>query len=327
MNYKVLNYQQSIPWLTPNLVHSANHTLSTLKELPRRIPEFAPDLSNLDESYNNKILPDISKVTSSEMSLLQQEIEIIYRRIEGYQNFNVFDVGFTNGISTLPFILELLQQNQLNQYIPVTGNPQMNKHAITNLKAFSLMSVLPNFKTSSILHEPEMSSFRDEVVAVQGDREKTANLFVIMSSVLGNYINPQQILKNVYDSMGTGDYIAVVQGVYKTGSEDLLIADYTHMLTFMRDTQDIARVMNPDAQFKVFWDDQPDHQGIKISFNIDEPVLFGQSQFDTGEEITLMRSRRFTTHELEKLFTDTGFHTVSISFDSTENSALFFASK
>lgn len=327
MTYKVLNYQQQLPWLTPTIVTSAAHMLSVQKELPRRIPEFAPDISNLDESYNTKILPDLSQIISSEMSLLQQEIEIIYQRVSGYENFNVYDLCVTNGISTLPFILELLQRDQLKKYIPVTGNPHMNTHAINNLRAFTLMSTLPPFEAQSILHEPEFGNFRDQVISVQGDRETTANLFILMSSVLGNYVHSQALLKNIYDSMGKGDYLAVIQGVFKSGSEDLLVADYTNLLTHMRDTQDIARVLNPDAQFKTYWDDRENQTGVKIAITIDEPVLFGQAQFDSGDEITIFRSRRFTSVELENMFHAVGFQTISISFDSTANSALYFVTK
>jgi uncharacterized SAM-dependent methyltransferase len=261
------------------------------------------------------------------MSLLQQEIDLIYQRIDGYDHFNIFDLGVTNGISTLPFVLELLQEDRLKGYIPVTGNISMNEHAINNLRAFTLMSMLPGFETSHIVKEPETTSFREDILAVEGDRSTTANLFLLMNSGLGNYINPSATLKNIYDSMGNGDHLAVIQGVYKSGSEDLLVADYLNIFDYMRDTKGIALMLNPDAQFNVFWDDQIDQKGIKIDFNIDEPVEFGQTSFETGDNITILRSRRFTSYELEEMFKSVGFRVVTISYDNTANSALFLVAK
>lgn len=326
-SYKQINYSQHLPWLTPSMLQQAEHSFAVLKELPRRIPEYVPNLSNLDESYTNKILADISSITSTEMNLLHQEIEIVYKRIVGYDKFNIYDVGFTTGISTLPFILELLQENALKRYIPVTANPYMNEHAINSLKAFTLMSTLPEFKSTSILHEPELAPFRENVQKTEQKDKTVVNLFVMMNSILGNYTNPKQVLRNIYESMGNGDYLSVVQGVYHSGSEDLLVKDYSIMLNSMRDTQDIAKLLNPNAQFKVFWDDREGERGIKISFDIDEPVQLENSVFDTGQSITVLRSRRFGTQELERMFVDVGFTIQSISFDSTGNSSLFFVTK
>lgn len=317
-------------WLTPSLLQTLAYPLSKYKIVPRGLLQHSIDQASYDDFHLLKMLPDGHQITYHEKGLLCREVSFIKNRINLFQHqkINVFDLWDTNGETTLPFISDLIESNALGKYVPITANGVMNQHAIQNLRKFSLLAGYPNFKYDQITVDIEQQSFRPLIREVVREEEGDfANLFLLMESCLGNFVNPGLVLKNIFDSMERGDYLAILQGIHNPGNEDRLVYDYRHLSTVMADTHFISGLLNPNYNLIVDWDDQPSLHGLKMTIKIDQPVTIASVTLATDDIIEVFRSSRHEDNNLRKIFREVGFQLVDVAYDESMDHALYFCSK
>jgi uncharacterized SAM-dependent methyltransferase len=289
---------------------------------------MSPHHQYLDQTLGEKMIAEGHKILYNENNLLMREANFIRKRVAGRRLVNLFDVGHTNGMIVLPIILELLEEESLSKYIPITPNKSLNQHAINNLQSYIALSGLPKIQTEAITHDIEITDFQTEVAQIQDAQEnETVNLFVLGSSVLGNYINPLQVLLNTYNTMRDGDYLAIIQGIYRNGSENNWISDYNLIVAGMGNTQAVSKMIDSQATLKVDWDDTEWIHGIKASFLATRPTEFAGVKIEENQEIVVFRSTRFDRFQLERDLYHIGFKLVSLSLDKGQDNAIFFLQK
>jgi hypothetical protein len=213
-------------------------------------------------------------------------------------------------------------------YVPVTQNRHLNDSVINKLKLFMMSLGLSNFKTDSIIANLDLQTFTTRPVnkGKSSRNLEVSNLFLLTNSTLGNFINPERVLTNIYRSMENGDSLVIVQGLYRPGSEDQLVDDYRNLMPSLKPFIDVGHSINADAEIYTSWEDK-DFTGVKMVFRMDEETEFAGVTLKEKQKITLFRSTRFKEWELKKLFIRIGFKIISIAYDEYMDNGLFFLRK
>ena len=323
-------------WLLGNsrLKKNVSRSLVENHEIPKYVFGYSPMaaesaknfiLSKSFPSYNNQIL-------HKEQTLLSREVSFIRQRLDLVSKVNIFDVSETSGNSSLPFIFELLEFDMMGKYVPVTPNREVNQIAINTLKKLVKEVLLPDFATEAVLADAEVGSFKSLVMDTV---DKTIpindyiNLFLLTGSRLGNSHEPQKMLLNIYNSMNEGDCLAVLQGLFRSGSEDSIVSDYSSIVTngnVLMSQKSVGQLINPDAKFEIFWDDR-DIPGIVFGVKSNDNNNLLEADLPNDKMITLMRSSRFREMMLREMILKAGFNIIDIAYDKHMDHGLFFLEK
>ena len=328
--------QDDLDWLLGNerLKKNAVRHLVVNHEIPKYIFGYSPlaaesaknfILSKSFPSYNNQIL-------HKEQTLLSREVGFIRQRLDLVSKVNIFDVAETTGNSSLPFIFELLEHDLMGKYIPITPNKAVNETAINTLKKLVKEVLLPDFETDVISADAEVNSFKS-LVLDSVDKSMSSNdyinLFLLTGSRLGNSDNPRRMLQNIYDSMCEGDCLAILQGLYRSGSQDDIISDYNSIVqndNVLMLQKSLGHAINPGAEFEVFWDDG-EIPGLVFGIKSSSQNNILEAELKDGEMITLFRSSRFRELMLREIIIEAGFHIIDIAYDRNMDHGLFFVEK
>lgn len=322
-------------WLNLPQTQPAGHTLHTDSEIPDWLVWYHPDTTwaltkfHNERSINNQIL-------HYERTLMFDEAAFIKQRIEENDVINVFDLAETSGTSSLPFVYELLaDQNILGTYVAGTLNSAANRMAVQNLQNFVLQARLmdPNketFKAETLSRNFNFEDASDIVADINTNNSsaKFCNLFLLLNSCLGNSPDPKAMLRNIYKSMFNGDYLVVLQGIQVAGKESLLVSDYHNLYENPEGvsvSRDIARIFDPSGKLNVNWNS--DWNGVQISVTNRQPNTVFGVDLEENQEITLLRSMRFEDSYLKQTFEKIGFRVVSVTYDPGMNNGMYFLKK
>lgn len=338
-----------LPWFNSDKsLLPAVHDLRTLVEIPSWVYDYSPrgpetwgnehDYKGVDGTVNLAML-------RQERELMNSEIGFINKRLENFDRINLFHLWESTGRDALPFILEFLEDERMGIYTSVLSTSLQNRYAINRLKSFVIEARIPPFLTESVVVNLQFNTFEWGVKEIKekskqmiqthketkGEKLSLANVYLLLNSSLGNSLNPKQLLKNIYESMDSGDYLVVIQGIYQSGSENSLVSDYTNWINqdnLFLIHKDITSYFTEDPRIHVEWDKRGEFNGVKGYIDAERPsTLFG---IDVAEKqrLTVFRSARPTLEELEHMFhIDIGFHSIGINFDSTHDNALFILRK
>ncbi len=307
-------------------------------ELPDWIHYYHPNGSvSLAEIHERKLIPSSQNTLFyKENALLLDQAEYLIQRLEQYDKVNIFEIFEVSGISSLPFTVSLMETGQLNKYIPVTATNMHNQFAINKFKDST--ALLPNaskISYDSVKLNIEIADFNSIVVDVTKTERansnlKTANMFLLMNSYLGNSLYPNRILKNIYDSMLTGDYLVISQGIYADNMEDMLINDYRNILSkdgVMVSEKELAKNFTNNPNLEVMWDDSGENAGVRIGVRVEKDMDFFGINVIEGSLVKLFRSQRFLESNLKKMIHKAGFRLINVTYGDDMDSGLFFAIK
>lgn len=321
-------------WLTPTLATHATQSIVDNGTIPDFITYYSPfAASSLRNIQEVEIIPENSMTLYKQKGLQTREAEMIRRRLYRFNNINLIDLAETTGDSPLPFILETLESEQLDKYMVVTANPAINEMAANRLKGFVMNSGrMPKFEARQFVCEIELNPF-DHLIAEalkDDDYNSTANLYLLMNSRLGNSSNPEKFLTNIYRSMQSGDYIAIAQALYKSGTEDDIAKDYMNLVSrpdcFMG-LKSLGAILDPEGEIETYWSETEEFTGVRIGININRVGVFNGLDLAQNDSISLMQTARFKPESLLQLVQRVGFNIIEISMDEDEENAIFFLVK
>ena len=330
-----LNNKTKLDWINnnPRIKKSISYHLSSGSEIPQMIFGHSPVAAEEAANFiTTKMLPsDINSIVYKEKGLLSREVSFIRQRLDRVSKINLFDVAETSGDSSLPFIYELIENDLLYKYVPVTPNKDVNDLAIEKVKDFVTQAMLGKINYDSILADTETVDFKTQVINMSKEMEVNdfLNLFVLSGSRLGNSHKPERMLHNIYASMDEGDYLAIVQGLYRQGIEDLIVSDYQNIVDqegSLMMQKIIAEELNPGGEHKVFWEDSA-NPGIRFGTNVQNSSSDIAKDLAQGQYINLFRSNRFKEVKLRDMILKAGFSFVDIAYDKNMDHGLFFLEK
>jgi hypothetical protein len=321
-------------WVNVNLANQIARNIHQKSEFPDIVTFYSPDVAqSMSNSMEWEILPsDENRLLHSSKGLLSRDAEFIYKRLDRFSKVNLIDMAETTGDSSLPLILELIQGEKMSKYIPATPNQTINDLAIRRLRLFAI-NIRSSLKSSeSIIADLEVSDFKTLALdALRSDEmEDTGNLFIMMNSRLGNSPNPQLMLKNVYNTMSQGDFFVLLQGIYRSGSEDILASDYGNLYTTPGSfivAKSILTQFNPEPEYISYWEDSDKFMGVKVKVKVAQDISIAGAEIATNQEIDVFTSHRFDESRLKNMLKTTGFKIIDVAYDETMDHGLFFMEK
>jgi hypothetical protein len=306
-------------------------------ELPDWIHYYHPNAAKGVAGFHEKKMIPSSQNTIfyKENALLLDQAEYLVQRLSHYDRVNIYEIFEVSGISSLPFTVNLLETGQLHKYIPVTVTNLHNQHAIAKFKESTLsLPQASKVKYDSLQLNIETSSFNSLVVEITSQDEqaklRSANVFLLMNSYLGNSLYPQRILKHLYESMLEGDYLVIAQGIYTNNIEDQLVHNYSNIFAkegMMVSEKELAKKFSSNPKLDVIWDDSEDNPGVRLAVKVEKDTQFFGIDVAEGSVVKLFRSQRFIEHNLKKMIQSVGFRLVNVTYGDDMDNGLYFAVK
>jgi hypothetical protein len=295
--------------------------------------QFANKVYN-ETNLNVKSFPsDYNQILHKEKSLLFDNVELVARRLEVFDKVNMFEMAEADGISTLPFSMYFMEESQLGKYVPVSASEVINKNSISKVKMFSIQASLPAVDSDEVVCNIETNDFKSSVLDIYKpsleENKNVTNLFLLMGSYLGNSLNPEKVLRNIYDSMLENDHFVILQGIYRPGSEKALLADYQNIVKYPGTylcNKCLADSLDSKEALNVFWSDEG-VPGVRISIKPRSQKKLGMVELDPNKELTIFRSNRFLEETLKNYFKNVGFKLIEINYDEGMDNALFILRK
>jgi Histidine-specific methyltransferase, SAM-dependent len=320
----------SLTHLQPNIKTALLSDLYKTREISDNYSYYSPSIAiSLNEFEADKSVAPL--IIRKEKGLQADLLDYITRMLD-YNKYVLFDLAETNGLSSLPFVHQLLiEEDRLARYVPVTPNPLLNRFAISNLEQYISTVRLPekrSLQSEYVNVDLELYNFADEALYIekQVQEEDTGSLFLLLNSRLGNSTNPRRMLKNIYDSMSSNQYLIVLQRIYRDNIEDMIVSDYRRVLNdAVLGIEEIAPLLSPDFNTFVRWDEQI--SGVKVGITSNTDSQFEEVSIKRHEEITFFRSVSFLEEELRNLFKTTGFTIRHIVYDDCMDHGLFLLRK
>jgi hypothetical protein len=339
LNLQKSSFTQNFAKIPEHAIYHLTESLHSFAELPDWVSYYSPmalDSLNFELDYA-ALASDFNQVIHSKHNLFSNHSSFIFKYLERLDKVNVFDLMETKGLNTAPLMLDLIENNQLGYYVPVTSNPLLNDFAINNVQDLLAGLGLARIQTASIQADIHIKSFQTEVLKITkaGQKDFRKNLFLLLNSSLGNSIEPERMLKNISDSMNSGDYLLVVQNIYRSGQENTIANDYKNLLYGSKDSFSAGKEtilnINPELDVEndisVKWVETDEFRGVKFLFKIFKETDFLGLELKANQEITMFRSQSFKEERLKNMFRKAGFRILEISYDDLENTAMFFMQK
>jgi len=326
------------------VLNLASSDLVKHKEVSNSISYYSPTISQAlsIEDEIHSLPSDLNTVLYETKEVLTLRAPYIYKYLEKFDKVNFFDLVQTTGMISLPLTLQFLKGKNMGFYAPVTINNLLAQKGINVLAEISSLNDYQKIKAKRINADIEVHSFKNytnqllkeqqEELASSRKKLSTANIFVLLNSMLGNFLNPERVLVNVYNSMNTGDYFLIVQSLYQDNIENKIVDSYKNTFS---DTFDIIKKLasrmisnaDPNRDMIIKWDDSKDGGALKIQVKIDEPVKLSGVELNSGEIITLYRDTCFEDFRLKAMLKNVGFKTIEASYSSEENAVLILCQK
>lgn len=323
-------------WLPSHMATYAGTSLYEYREFPDICLYYNPLAGEAMQNYYSL---EITPGNGNEILHRQKEVQsnatqYMSKKFEEFSRVNLIEVAEPFGDGALPLLLDAFDKKKLGSYIAVSPDKGINDAAIGFLKRIG-MDFYGKLQThADVVVEVESNTFGIQIRDALGSSydSTTVNVFTLMNSRLGNSPDPRLMLKNIYDSMETGDYFALQQGIYRSGSEERLVRDYTTLFSTPNvfvGAKEIGSSLSPEqdkqSMFRVYWDE--DFSGVKAYVTPDRDVSFLNVDLKAGEKIDLFRSKRFQETELKNILKLTGFKIEGVFFDSDEDNALYILKK
>jgi len=284
--------------------------------------------------YENRYLlkdsePQEKLFLTKKSTLISKEASHIAGRLKRFAKINLINLDEDGLNDSLNLITPLLEEGRLAKYIMASQSEMINDQWVNSAQIHALKYNI-KLPGSSLEANFDMQSYRSALSSLAPVDQDTANLFFIGESALGNYLEPARILKNIYDSMHSGDYLVISQDLYNPGTEKFWVGNYINYMAPEKNfavAKEFADDLSQDCPIEVTWEEKNGFRGIKFRIEIQEPVRFANVDLQEKQKVDIFRSTRFTELELKKMIFKLDFRIVQILYGDNMDTALFVLQK
>jgi len=238
--------------------------------------------------------------TSDENTLIKKNLDnaiasVIQRGVKG---INIIDIGCGNGLTAKDILQEILEQNVQVTYTAVDISKEMASLAKNNIdkkiKAISTEVYIMDFE------KDDLTKLRE------GLKPYYINLVMILGNTLGNYKDPSKILNNVMQLASKSDLILIGLANYQPDIKDSLLISYSLKEELKLVCSTAKRIGIRLSDPSVSWNEK--NQEVEIKAKTKQTLRIHHNNKDTiiesGSEILLLRSRRFTDELIKKVISN-----------------------
>lgn len=283
-----------------------------------------------EDDFLSKISKSKSKsLLAKSQELVSMEAELITSRLKDFKKVNFVNLGEEGFKDSLELIKPLLQENILNKYIIATRSDKLNHQWIKDTKLFA-SSYQAKFESHPFKANFDLQSYSSSLKSLIDLDKDMVDLFFLPRSSLSKYLNPERVVKNIYSSMTSGDYLIVSQDIYREGSQNLWIDSYKEYLASDKNLavqKELAKDLSKDSKIQVVWEDKQDFKGIKLRVKIKQPINFAKVNLKADQEVDIFRSAKFEEADLKNMFLDTSFQFIETVYDKKADTILLILQK
>jgi uncharacterized SAM-dependent methyltransferase len=247
-------------------------------------------------------------ITNNEMALMMSHIKSFIQAFTDIAGINLIDLGCGNGLPAIDIIKAMQAQNISVNYVSVDLSKEMLELASKNIK-----QALPEIPITEIQADFESESLASQLLDIKR-RSKQPNLLINLGNTLGNYINVSSVLTNFLQSMTLEDYLIVGNGLINDQNPKKILSAYEGVEVLREDLTAPGRelgLFTDEDSYQVLWNTSERRVEARIKLSENRQLsLAGQTvTMESGDEILVMRSSKYTEASLTKLLSNVGFRT------------------
>gem|GEM_PF-955473 len=317
-----------------NIANFASFELSKYSEIPTWIHSYHTDMLKTLEHENEYLKKDTDPKQKTPFllkdgRLVSREAGYVANRLRGFDNINFVNLGVAGFNDSLDLITPLLEKGKLAKYVMASQSNMVNHQWIDTAQRYA-SRYNTQLKTNCLEANFDTQAYLSPLSTILPRDAHTTNLLFIGASTFGNHINPTRVLKNIHDSMNSGDFLLISQAIYKPSSEGFWVGSFINFLTLENHfgvEKEFAHNLSPDCPMEVVWEDEDYFRGIKFRVEIQEPVSFGQVKLREKQKVDVFRGTRFSEAQLKTMALQLDFRIVQIIYGDTMDTALLFLQK
>jgi uncharacterized SAM-dependent methyltransferase len=295
-------------------------TLTTRREISLKYSYKGQGANIWDKFYLNYLRPRWYRPVNREIALLNDNFEIITRKISAVNTVNLIDVGAGNSYPVKDFICRLNRLDKITRYIALDISEDLLKVSQQNIKKW-----FPNIEFISDRIDIENNSLSQTLSNHQVNlkTDDTAQIILHLGVTMGNHHNRTVVLKNFRDSMGKHDLLVFTNeigsncqwdGTVRGGLKyhvDQVYAWVKNAMGIQAEDCELVRKYGPKtdsivATIKL-------RQNYRINFR-----LMGEDkclEITEGEEIRIWRQHKFEIPELLREIEQAGLQLIHYKTD------------
>lgn len=181
------------------------HNLNIHKEIPRQYNYFNGGATNWDNWLKRLEVDATPNILKNTIELMHNNLGAIDYLLTDYKRVNVIDIGVGNAMPTKDLLAHLVDRGVLHRYIAIDISQEMLDIAERNVKQWFGDKVRFEGHIRDISYERFDDVLIDDMLG--SEAEQTVNLMLLLGATPNNFLNPSDVLKTVYGSMGNNDLL------------------------------------------------------------------------------------------------------------------------
>lgn len=286
--------------------------ISARGEIPVKFVYLGNGAQRWDDIYRDADYSD--GINSSEMSLIMNHIKSFLQAFNGADGINLIDLGCGNGLPAIDIMKQIKAQNLSINYVAVDISQEMLALAARNIG-----QELPDVSMTQLQLDFENDSLTSKLLDIKQSSRKP-NLLINLGNTLGNYVNVSSVLTNFLQSMTLEDYLLIGNGLINDQNPQRILASYDGVESVKQAVTAPAQALGlftGQDDYRVLWNSSERRVELRIKLNSERELsLAGQSMtMESGDEILVAQSRKYTEASLTKLLSAVGFRTELLTTD------------
>lgn len=295
-------------------------TLTTRREISLKYSYKGQGANIWNQFYLNYLRPRWYRPVNREIALLNDNFEVITRKIKAVNTVNLIDVGAGNSYPVKQFIRRLHCLGKITRYIALDISDDLLKVSQKNIKKW-----FPHIEFISDTIDIENHSLSQTLLNHQVNlkTDDTAQVILHLGVTMGNHHNRTAVLKNFRDTMGKDDVLVFTSeigsncqwdGTVRGGLKYHVDQIYAWVKTALGiQAEDCELVRKYDSKTDSIVATIKFNQNYRINFRImgeDKPI-----EIAAGEEIRIWRQHKFQIPELLQEIEQGGLRVIQYKTD------------
>lgn len=295
-------------------------TLATRREISLKYSYKGQGANIWDKFYLNYLRPRWYRPVNREIALLNDNFEIITRKIPAANTVNLIDVGAGNSYPVKQFIRRLHRLGKITRYIALDISDDLLKLSQKNIKKW-----FPNIKFISDTIDIEKHSLFQTLLNHQVNlkTDDTAQIILHLGVTMGNHHNRTAVLQNFRDSMGKHDVLVFTNEIGSNCQWDGTVRGGLkyHVDQIYAWVKNALGIQAEDCELLRKYDPKTDSIVATIKFRQNYRInfrLMGEDkciEIAEGEEIRIWRQHKFEIPELVREIEQAGLQLIHYKTD------------
>jgi len=295
-------------------------TLTTRREISLKYSYKGQGANIWNKFYLNYLRPRWYRPVNREIALLNDNFEIITRKISAVNTINIIDVGAGNSYPVKQFIRRLHRLGKITRYIALDISEDLLNVSQKNIKKW-----FPHIDFISDKIDIENQSLSQTLLNHQVNlkTDDTAQIILHLGVTMGNHHNRTAVLQNFRDSMGKQDVLVFTNEIGSNCQWDGTVRGGLkyHVDNVYTWVKNALGIQGEDCELVRKYDPKTDSIVATIQFNQNYRInfqLMGEEkpmEIATGEAVTIWRQHKFEIPDLLQELEQAGFRVIQYNTD------------